>query len=83
LAQWLPRLGLTGLAAAAVFLATQKWQQKEKHEKFAQDISLAAADIATVPNAELLLQDFDAIRELGQVSAVSMAGDDELLRVLQ
>jgi anti-sigma factor RsiW len=77
-----PRIGLAGLALCVGVLAAQKWVQTEKQEKFAADVSFAARDLAAVPNAELL-QDFDAIRELGQVSTVSLAGDEELLRVLQ
>ena len=81
--RWLPRLGLAGLVASVVVFRAQKWYQASRHERFAHDVSFAATDLATLPNAELLLQDFDAIRELGQVSAVSTSSDDELLRVLQ
>lgn len=83
LPRWLPRLGLAGLAVSVVVFSAQKWWQASRHEKFAHDVSFAANDLASLPNAELLLQDFDAIRELGQVSAVSTSSDDELLRALQ
>jgi anti-sigma factor RsiW len=79
----LPRLGLGALAASVAFFSAQKWFQAATNEKFARDISLAATDLATVPNPEVVLQDFDAIRELGQMSAVSVSDDDELLRLLQ
>jgi anti-sigma factor RsiW len=80
---WLPRLGLVGFAASVAVFSAQRWYQASRHERFAHDVSFAATDLATLPNAELLLRDFDAIRELGQVSAVSTSSDDELLRVLQ
>ena len=83
LARFLPRLGLGALAASVAFFSAQRWFQGATHEKLARDISLAAMDLATVPNPEVVLQDFDAIRELGQMSAVSVNSDDELLRLLQ
>jgi anti-sigma factor RsiW len=83
LVRYFPRLGLGALAASVAFFSAHKWFQAATHEKLARDISRAATDLATVPNPEVVLQDFDAIRELGQMSAVSLSNDDELLRLLQ
>ena len=83
LARFLPRLGLGALAASVVFFSAQKWFLAATHEKLARDLSRAATDLASVPNPEIVLQDFDAIRELGQMSTASAGSDDELLRLLQ
>jgi len=78
-----PRLGLGVLALGIAFLGGHKWYETTRHERYVRDVSFAAADLAAMPNAELLLRDFDAIRELGQVSTVAASSDDELLRILQ
>jgi anti-sigma factor RsiW len=78
-----PRLGLGVLALGVAVIGGQKWYETARHERYVRDISFAATDLASMPNAELLLRDFDAIRELGQVSTVAASSDDELLRVLQ
>ncbi len=82
LRRFLPRLGW---AAAAVLIASLVIQgvRTARHAEFAKDVSFAAGGLAKVPNPEILLQDFDAIHELGQVSTLSTSSDDELLRVLQ
>jgi len=78
----IPRFAWAAIAVLISVLGIQQIQTS-KQERFAQDISFAAADLARVPNPEILLQDFDAIQELGQVSSISAISDDELLRVLQ
>lgn len=78
-----PRLGLSALALGIVVLGGQKWYETNRQERYVRDVSFAASDLAAMPNAELLLRDFDAIRELGQLSTVAASSDDELLRVLQ
>ena len=84
--EWLRRLmPRLAWATVAVLLSVVAFQQVQtsQQENFAKDVSFAAADLARLPNPEILLQDFDAIQELGQISTVSAGSDDELLRVLQ
>jgi anti-sigma factor RsiW len=83
LARLWPRVGLGALALGLAFVGGQQWYEATRHEKYVRDVSFAAADLASMPNAELLLRDFDAIRELGQISTVAASSDDELLRALQ
>ena len=78
----IPRFAWASVAVLIGVVAFQQFQTS-KQEKFAKDVSFAAADLAKLPNPEILLQDFDAIQELGQISTVSASSDDELLRVLQ
>jgi hypothetical protein len=78
---FLPRFAWTTAACLIALFGIQQWRTA-KQEKFAKDVSFAAADLAKLPSAEVL-QDFDVIREMGQVSAISSISDDELLRVLQ
>lgn len=73
-----PRLIWGGAALLAVLVGAQQYQAARRTQ-LAKDVVLVSKEVSQLPSPEIL-QDFDVINELRQVS---MTSDDELLTALQ